>query len=152
MNANEYQVLAMRTEADQEAILKRLVDLGPEAMRLDNAARGLAGDAGEVSTAVMKFIEYGRPLDVSNVVEEVGDCLWRLAQVCETIGVSLEECMSANIRKLKVRYPEKYTDEICARRDKEAEMNAIKKQLHYDNHGFGHDDSGDAPDYSKAKE
>jgi NTP pyrophosphatase (non-canonical NTP hydrolase) len=126
MNPNEYQRLAMRTEADQQKILQRLILLGPEAMRLDNAARGLAGDAGEVSSAVMKFIEYGRPLDVNNVVEEVGDCLWRLAQICATIGVPLEECMEANLRKLQARYPDRYTDEASANRDKEAEMEAIK--------------------------
>lgn len=69
----------MRTEADQEKILDRLRNLGPQAMRLDNGARGLAGDCGEVSTAVGRYIEYGQPLDFTNLVEEVGDCLWRLA-------------------------------------------------------------------------
>lgn len=131
---NEYQRLALRTEADQQNILDRLVTLGPQAMRLDNAARGLAGDAGEVSSAVMKYIEYGRPLDVVNVVEEVGDCLWRLAQVCEATGLTLEECMRANLRKLAARYPDKYTDERAADRDRDAERSAIVQ----DGHGFGH--------------
>lgn len=128
MHPNEYATLAMRTQADQEKILKRLVELGPRAMQLDNAARGLAGDAGEVSSAVMKYIEYGRELDRVNLLEEVGDCLWRLAQVCEAVGLTLEEAMEANIRKLQARYPTKYTDEASANRNKEAERKALEEK------------------------
>jgi NTP pyrophosphatase (non-canonical NTP hydrolase) len=125
MNADQYQQLAHRTEADQQVILDRLVKLGPQAMRLDNAARGLCGDAGEVSTAVQRYIEYGRELDVANLKEEVGDCLWRLSQVCMAAGFTMVEAMEANIRKLAARYPEKYTDHLANNRDLEAEKSAI---------------------------
>lgn len=127
MTLDEYSEKALRTEADQEKILRRLYsELGPQAMRLDNAARGLAGDAGEVSSAVMKYIEYGRALDRVNLLEEVGDCLWRLNQVCVAAGLSLQEAMEANIRKLQARYPDKYTDAASANRDKEAERKALE--------------------------
>ncbi len=127
MTLDEYSEKALRTEADQVAILERLYrELGPSAMRLDNAARGLAGDAGEVSSAVMKYIEYGRPLDLTNLIEEVGDCVWRLNQVCVAAGFSLEQAMEANIRKLSVRYPDKYSDERAANRDKKSERSAIE--------------------------
>lgn len=128
MTTDEYEKLAMRTEADQGKILIRLASLGPDAMRLDNAARGLAGDAGEVSTAVMKFIEYGRDLDRTNLIEEVGDCLWRLAQVCKAAGFTLQDAMEANIRKLSVRYPEKYSDSLSANRNLEAEQEALAQK------------------------
>jgi NTP pyrophosphatase (non-canonical NTP hydrolase) len=130
---SDYQKLAMRTEADQAKILDRLTKLGPQAMRLDNAARGLAGDAGEVSSAVMKFIEYGRPLDVTNLLEEVGDCLWRLAQVCQAVSAlsgeafTLERAMEANIKKLAIRYPDKYSDEAAVHRDYEKERAAVEQ-------------------------
>lgn len=127
MTTAEYSEKALRTEADQTKILERLYrELGPSAMRLDNAARGLAGDAGEVSSAVMKFIEYGRPLDKTNLIEEVGDCLWRLNQVCAAAGFTMEEAMVANIAKLAARYPDKYTDDKAANRDKDAERAAIE--------------------------
>lgn len=126
MTTTDYEKLAMRTEADQGVILARLAALGSDAMRLDNAARGLAGDCGEVSTAVMKYIEYGRPLDKTNLVEEVGDCLWRLAQVCLGGGFSLADAMEANIRKLAVRYPDKYSDDLALNRNTAAEMSAVE--------------------------
>lgn len=168
MSTDEYEALAMRTEADQRKILHRLVQLGPDAMRLDNAARGLAGDAGEVSSAVMKYIEYGRDLDRVNLVEEVGDCLWRLAQVCKAAGFTLNQAMQANINKLRSRYPDRYSDERSANRNPEAERAAVKEHvgkeepvvtlppeegkrvrmepvINQDGHGFGHVDFAPNP-------
>lgn len=134
MTPDLYQQLARRTQADQGKILQRLLLLGPEAMRLDNAARGLAGDAGEVSSAVMKFIEYGRELDGVNLLEEVGDCLWRLGQLCdaaqELLGrpFTLDLAMAANIAKLEKRYPDKYSDHLAAEenRDRGREAEAVR--------------------------
>jgi NTP pyrophosphatase (non-canonical NTP hydrolase) len=132
MTPNEYQVSALRTMADQRRVLARLADLGPAAMQLDNAARGLCNDAGEVAGAVMKFIEYGRPLDKVNLIEELGDCLWRIAQACDAIGVSVEHVMSANLRKLLVRYPDHYSDVLAADRDRDAERLALAAEPKWD--------------------
>lgn len=125
MTTNEYQRLALRTEADQEKIRQRIYEAGPQATRLDNAARGLANDAGELSKAVGRWLEYGQPLDRANVVEEIGDCLWRLAQAAEAIGGTLEEAMRANIAKLRKRYPERYSDELAANRNHAEERKAL---------------------------
>lgn len=132
MTTEEYTNLAMRTEADQEKILARLTALGPQAMRLDNAARGLAGDAGEVSSAVMKWIEYGKPMDWTNLLEEFGDCLWRIAQGLEAALVitgdarfTFAGAMAANVAKLAARYGERYSDYRAANRDKGAERAAL---------------------------
>lgn len=127
MQANEYQALALRTEADQQKILDRLVQLGPQAMRLDNAVRGLANDTGEVCNSVKNYIEYGKPLDVSNLMEELGDCCWRIAQACAATGITFEEVLKANVRKLQVRYPQKYSDAQAdpEARNKAAEMEAV---------------------------
>lgn len=127
MTPNEYQSLALRTEADQGAILLRLAsELGPAAMRLDNAVRGLAADAGEVADVVQKYVEYGRPLDRTHLIEECGDVLWRVAQALAAVGATLEEAMTANLRKLAVRYPGKYTDERANNRDAAAERSALE--------------------------
>ena len=110
MDAKEYQELAMATEADQGEIYLTLQGRGLwnhyRMIRLDNAARGLAGDCGEISTCIQKYIEYGQELDEINLKEEIGDCLWRLAQLCKGIGITLEDAMISNIEKLKVRYPD----------------------------------------------
>lgn len=128
MIASNYERLAMRTLADQQLILDRLVALGPRAMQLDNAARGLADDCGEVCGCVKKYIEYGQPLDAVNLLEEVGDVLWRLAQICDAAGLTLERAMEANVSKLALRYPDKYTDEraLEANRNRKSERFAVQ--------------------------
>jgi NTP pyrophosphatase (non-canonical NTP hydrolase) len=62
-DANEYQQAALRTEADQAAVLDRLHKAGPKLMRLLDGAVGLSADAGEVLGLVQKAVEYGRPVD-----------------------------------------------------------------------------------------
>lgn len=131
MIPNEYQGMALRTEADAATILRRMT---LQDMRLDNAARGLAGDAGEISTCVQKHIEYGQPLDRTNLLEEVGDCLWRLAQLCDAADFTLEQAMVANLAKLRARYPNQYSDVLAAEegRDRVAERTAIETSLEND--------------------
>ena len=130
MNPNEYQKLAMRSQADQSVILLRLLQGGNKMMQLDVAARGLCDDCGEVSGAVKKYIEYGQPLNLENLLEEVGDCLWRLAQICDAADFTLEEAMEANIRKLMARYPQGYTDELAKEemRDRTNEALAMRRE------------------------
>lgn len=130
MTPNEYQRLAMEKEADQGVIRQRIYDNGLMATRLENAARGLSDDAGELSSAVKKWLEYGQPLDKINVEEEIGDCLWRLAQACQAIGITLEEAMESNLRKLGIRYKNRLTEVEAAEenRDRDAEREVIKSR------------------------
>jgi NTP pyrophosphatase (non-canonical NTP hydrolase) len=110
MDSVTYQDKALRTMASQSGILERLNSYGTQAMQLINGTVGLSNEVGELNDAVKRHIEYGKPLDVTNVKEEVGDCFWRLRQICQAVGLTFEECMEHNIAKLKVRYPEAYSD------------------------------------------
>lgn len=129
MTPNEYQRLAISKQADQEIIRQRIYASGTLATQLENAARGLADDSGELSSCVKKWLEYGQPLDLTNLKEEIGDCLWRLCQACDAVGFTLEEVMEANLAKLKIRYgdgicePDKAKEEA---RDRSAEREAVR--------------------------
>lgn len=106
---NEYQKLAMRTA---KAMPTYQDDL-------HHAALGIAGEAGEFADAVKKFTIYSKDLNVANAIEELGDLLWYIALAANSLETSLEDIATANIVKLKVRYPEKYTDQLAvARLDK----------------------------------
>jgi len=131
MNATEYQKMALRTMADQEVISKRIYKLGAKAAQLDNAARGLSSDAGEFSNCVQRWLEYGKELDVVHCVEELGDCLWRLNQACDALGVTLETVMRANIDKLAKRYPLQYSDHLAdeANRHRDEERKAMELSI-----------------------
>lgn len=139
MHTNDYEVLAMRTQADQQKILERMVELGPNFVQLDMATRGLADEVGEVNAAVKKCLEYGKQLDAINVVEEVGDVMWRCAQIMDALrnimtkGVqydinhyTLENAMTVNIAKLAKRYPDQFSDQLANNRDLDAERKALE--------------------------
>jgi NTP pyrophosphatase (non-canonical NTP hydrolase) len=140
MNPTEYQKAAERTECDQSRSLARITFTPVTSVRLLHAHLGLSGEVGELAGAIEKWIYYGKMLDTENIKEELGDCLWYVAQMCNAIGLDLSEVMAANIRKLKVRFPDKYKDELAAEsgRDRTAEQEAVSNKHSYqDGHGFG---------------
>ena len=93
---------------------------------------GLAGESGELVDAVKKYIFYRQEFDVVNVVEELGDILFYVSAVCETIGVSMDYVMLTNKEKLERRYPEGYSNEDAKeRKDKQTEafIEAVERTL-----------------------
>lgn len=137
MTPKEYQVLAGRTECDQVKSLERMVmqafpysndPVNTQAVRVNHAIIGLAGEVGELASTLQKWIYYGQPLDGINLKEEAGDCLWYLAELCNAMGFDMGQIMETNIAKLKARYPAKYGDELAVEdnRDRRAERQAVE--------------------------
>lgn len=83
---------------------------------------GLCGEVGELTDAVKKSIIYGKQLDRNNVVEEIGDIFFYLEGLMQSLGITGEECLAANMEKLSVRYSEgSYSNKQAQERaDKEA--------------------------------
>ena len=96
MTINEYQKLAMTT-------------LNPELDKKDvliNGVMGLCGESGEAIDIVKKWLAQGHTLDKDKLAKELGDICWYLAETATALDLSLEDIMTANIEKLKKRYPE----------------------------------------------
>jgi len=116
----DYIKLALTTESNDFAAIKsRLTD---DNIRLLHAGIGLATEAGETLDALKKHVFYGQELDKGNLAEEIGDTTWYLAIVLDVLGMTFEEIMEANIKKLKTRYPEGFTKYDALNRDTEKEM------------------------------
>lgn len=81
--------------------------------RLVHAAVGVSGEAGELLDAVKKHWIYGKPLDVANLIEEVGDALFYLQALATEAGFTLDDAMRQNVIKLSKRYPQGYTDQAA---------------------------------------
>ena len=132
MNPTEYQRLAERTECDQLSARNRRNqdDIAHKfrATRINHAVQGLTGEVGELATTIEKWIQYGQDLDIGNLKEELGDCLWYIAEACNALGFDMGDVMAENIAKLMQRYPEKFSEEkaLEENRDREAEQNAAK--------------------------
>ena len=71
-----------------------------------HAAIGIAGEAGEVLDAVKKAWAYGKPLDTDNLKEELGDILFYVQAMANTLDCTLQDLMDANVAKLAKRYPD----------------------------------------------
>ena len=88
---------------------------------LMHCAVGISGEAGELLDAVKKLWVYGKPLDMQNAVEELGDIEWYMEAMRSLLGVTREQVIAANVEKLSKRYPTGYTDALAiARLDKGA--------------------------------
>jgi len=106
MDLTDYQSLAART-------------LGRDRTReqqIANAALGLAGEAGEVADHIKKHLFHDFALDEAEVVKELGDCLWYVAAMCTTLGISMDHVATTNIEKLKRRYPDGFSTEASRNR------------------------------------
>jgi NTP pyrophosphatase (non-canonical NTP hydrolase) len=80
---------------------------------------GIVGEAGELLDAVKKHTMYGQPLNVENVVEELGDLEYYMEGFRQAIGWTRRDILDANVAKLSQRYPKSYSDaDAKARRDK----------------------------------
>ena len=106
MNINEYQKLAMRT-------------LNPELNKKDvliNGVMGLCGEAGEVIDIVKKHLAQGHELTREQLIKELGDVAWYLAETATALDVSLEDVLRKNIEKLERRYPDGFEKERSVNR------------------------------------
>lgn len=90
-----------------------------------HAALGIASEAGELFEEIVNAAAEGRELDAVNMKEEAGDIMWYLAMLMREFGLNFEDVGEANIDKLRVRFPEKFTKENTDNRDLDKEQEAL---------------------------
>jgi NTP pyrophosphatase (non-canonical NTP hydrolase) len=121
ITSGTYVKEVLRTEpTDMKPIYERSVN--KQVYRLLHAGLGMTTESGEFVDTLKKFIFYGKPLDLTNLKEELGDLMWYIGLACDTLGISLNEVLTSNIEKLKKRYPEKFTEEKALNRDIDNEL------------------------------
>ena len=97
------------TEIFQREARRSLRDDLPYEATCSNMCMGLAGEIGEVIDIMKKHIYQGKELDITDVIEEVGDVLWYIANFCNVNNITMDECMESNIKKLRKRFPNGFT-------------------------------------------
>jgi len=114
------------TEGEHAALVKRTCKKGsdivltPPGNHCVHMALGIAGEAGELVDAIKKVAIYGKPLDIENISEELGDLEWYMEGLRSALDITRESVLQYNINKLNKRYPVQYTDaDAQARKDKE---------------------------------
>lgn len=94
----------------QEAALRTAKDMGSLQQNLIHAALGITSEGGEIATLIKASCVYGKETNISHLMEEAGDVLWFLSLLAKCMGITLEDIAKENIRKLKLRYPQGYSD------------------------------------------
>jgi len=86
-----------------------------------HASMGLSEESGEILGNVKKALWYGKDFDKANMIEEMGDCLHYFQMLCNSMDVTIEELIETNMDKLRIRYPDGFTEACAKFRNKEAE-------------------------------
>lgn len=99
----------MQEHEDLVANLKKspvqiLAELHPHRVDLIHMTMGIVGESGELLDAVKKHTMYDKPLDLDNVVEELGDIEFYLEGIRQILGLNRDDILRANINKLTKRY------------------------------------------------
>lgn len=96
-----------------------LESLTPEKCALLHMAVGVALEGAELLDAVKKHVFYNKPLDLDNVVEELGDSEFYMEGVRQVTRTERIVTLVRNMQKLGVRYEKGFSDEAAqARADK----------------------------------
>lgn len=95
-------------------------ELTPANADLWHMVTGVSGEAGELLDAIKKEVIYRKPLDMKNVVEELGDLEFYMQGVRSALGITREETLVHCREKLAERYANlQYSnDAAIARADK----------------------------------
>lgn len=120
---HKFMEACIRTECDYEHAVE---NINP---RIAHALFGLETEIGELIDPFKKFWFYGglKPIDLVNVKEEIGDILWYLAILMDEIDTDFDDEMERVIKKLKTRYPEKFTSHHATNRDLESERKTLEQ-------------------------
>lgn len=87
---------------------------------------GLATEAGELLEG-MRDVINGKPLDLVNVKEEVGDGKWYMAILARVARFMWGEDERTNIAKLRARFPDRFTEYDANNRNLVAERAILEK-------------------------
>lgn len=111
---------------DYTPAMQRLQSL--PTVRLLHAALGLVTEAAEFADILKAHIYYGKPVDFVHVEEEIGDVSWYSRVAADTINAGYLEIMLKNVRKLKTRYKNGFTEQAAQVRDLDKEQEVLKQK------------------------
>lgn len=85
-------------------------EMTPENAHLLHMAVGIAGEAGELLDAIKKAVIYNKPLDILNIIEELGDLEFYMQGLRNSLLLSRASTIDHNMAKLGKRYFDGYSD------------------------------------------
>lgn len=81
----------------------------------------------KLSDYVKKFVAYKKPIKTDEEINTLKVLLFSYSLLLSQFGLKLNKILENNINKLKVRFPEKFTEENALNRDLESERKELEK-------------------------
>tara|TARA_B100000035_G_scaffold312839_1_gene325174 strand:+ start:249 stop:653 length:405 start_codon:yes stop_codon:yes gene_type:complete len=132
LNFSRYEefVDAVTSDASKDfvSLADRMVELdgeGANIERLMTAGVGINAEGGEFLEIIKKMVFQGKPWNDANkehLLIELGDIMWYVAQATQALGVSFEEVIERNVKKLESRYPGGSFDVYYSENRKEGDL------------------------------
>lgn len=93
-------------------------ELTPHQASLIHMALGISGEAGELLDAIKKSSIYQKPIDMQNIIEELGDLEFYMEGLRQELKITREQTIQGNISKLSKRYESmKYSNQAAIERN-----------------------------------
>lgn len=106
-----------------DALVKTETDLNS---RLFHGILGILTESGELAEILLMHMD-GKDTDKIHIQEELGDHHWYHSIINDELQINPEETLTKNIKKLKARFPEKYSDELAENRNLEVERKVLEE-------------------------
>ena len=116
MDLKEYQQLCKETAKKFDDKEKEIINWG----------LGIAGEAGDLVGCIKKTVFHNNDQE-DGIKENLGDTLWYMAMICNYFRWDLEEVLQENIKKLKLRYPQGFTEKDAQRGGTRVDWNEKKR-------------------------
>ena len=113
MNNRDYSKFVSERKKPGDEVLRTITPAGADVIHM---TMGICGEAGELLDAVKKHTIYGKPLDIENVVEELGSIEFYLEGLRQRLGLDRDTIIDQNYKKLSKRYPSGYSDKSAIER------------------------------------
>ena len=106
MNLKEYQEKCKKTAKSFDDEKEAMSDWG----------LGASGEAGDLAGCIKKTFYHNND-QTSGIRENIGDVMWYLAMICNTMGWELDDITNENIEKLSKRYNDGFTEREASRKN-----------------------------------
>lgn len=123
--------LTVRNVSQNCANLPEWISDEPEedqkARNIIHAIIGKATEAGELLELLHATAVIGKPFDLANAGEEIGDGFWYDALLARACGLTFESIQRTNIKKLRHRFPDRFTEYDANNRNLTAERRILEE-------------------------
>jgi hypothetical protein len=114
------------TEESAETLFKKLLSNDVTAianlrkhdvLRKLHAVLGVATESGELAEMLLNLVTLDSSYDDLSWIKEWGDVVWYAAEGASSVSSDLDTVFAENIKKLKVRYPDLFSETLAQNHD-----------------------------------